>query len=105
MVPVLLWTHPRQDLVRLLELNDIVGQVSDWLRGLDDAIYPYAHFFVNNDVTGTQTIRYGGKFAISTLKIHEINFCIVKNKPRTFDILCVNLGGRVIAKNCISTII
>lgn len=27
-------------------------QVSDWLRGLDDAIYPYAHFFVNNDVTG-----------------------------------------------------
>ena len=27
-------------------------QVADWLRGLDDAIYPYAHFFVNNDVTG-----------------------------------------------------
>jgi len=27
-------------------------QVADWLRGLDDVVYPYAHFFLNNDVTG-----------------------------------------------------
>ena len=27
-------------------------QVADWLRGLDDCVYPYAHFFLNNDVTG-----------------------------------------------------
>jgi connector enhancer of kinase suppressor of Ras 2 len=27
-------------------------QVAEWLRGLDDAVYPYAHFFLNNDVTG-----------------------------------------------------
>jgi len=27
-------------------------QVSEWLRGLDDSIYPYAHFFLNNNVTG-----------------------------------------------------
>jgi len=27
-------------------------QVADWLRGLDDVVYPYAHFFLNNDLTG-----------------------------------------------------
>ena len=27
-------------------------QVADWLRGLEDTVYPYAHFFLNNDVTG-----------------------------------------------------
>jgi connector enhancer of kinase suppressor of Ras 2 len=27
-------------------------QVAEWLRGLDDVVYPYAHFFLNNDVTG-----------------------------------------------------
>ena len=27
-------------------------QVDEWLRGLDDVVYPYAHFFLNNDVTG-----------------------------------------------------
>ena len=27
-------------------------QVADWLWGLDDVVYPYAHFFLNNDVTG-----------------------------------------------------
>jgi len=27
-------------------------QVAEWLRGLEDTVYPYAHFFLNNDVTG-----------------------------------------------------
>uniref|UniRef100_T1IM37 Connector enhancer of kinase suppressor of ras 2 n=1 Tax=Strigamia maritima TaxID=126957 RepID=T1IM37_STRMM len=27
-------------------------QVAEWLRGLDDAILPYVHFFLNNAVTG-----------------------------------------------------
>ncbi|TRY77330.1 hypothetical protein TCAL_06967 [Tigriopus californicus] len=27
-------------------------QVADWLQGLDDSVYSYAHFFINNNVTG-----------------------------------------------------
>ena len=32
-------------------------QVADWLRGLDDVVYPYAHFFLNNDVTGQRLLN------------------------------------------------
>ena len=31
-------------------------QVADWLRGLDDVVLPYAHFFLNNDVTGQRLL-------------------------------------------------
>jgi hypothetical protein len=34
-------------------------QVADWLRGLEDTVYPYAHFFLNNDVTGQ--VRIGSR--------------------------------------------
>ena len=29
-------------------------QVSEWLRGLDDSIFPYAHFFLNNNINGQE---------------------------------------------------
>lgn len=32
-------------------------QVAQWLRGLDDSIYPYCHYFVNNNVTGQQLLN------------------------------------------------
>ena len=32
-------------------------EVADWLRGLDDAIIPYAHYFVNNNVDGGQLLN------------------------------------------------
>lgn len=32
-------------------------QVAEWLRGLDDSIYPYAHYFVNNNVSGKQLLN------------------------------------------------
>ena len=32
-------------------------QVADWLRGLGDVGYPYAHFFLNNDVTGQRLLN------------------------------------------------
>ena len=42
-------------------------QVADWLRGLEDTVYPYAHFFLNNDVTG-QVAQH----TISYHKFHSI---------------------------------
>ncbi len=32
-------------------------EVADWLRGLDDAIIPYAHYFDNNNVEGQQLLN------------------------------------------------
>ena len=44
-------------------------QVADWLRGLDDVVYPYAHFFLNNDVTG----RVGHGIFLTFRKIMRIS--------------------------------
>ena len=32
-------------------------QVAHWLRGLDDSIYPYCHYFVNNNVDGQKLLN------------------------------------------------
>ncbi|XP_064489107.1 uncharacterized protein LOC135400977 [Ornithodoros turicata] len=33
--------------------------VADWLRGLDDIIIPYVHFFLNNDIDGHHLLTLG----------------------------------------------
>ena len=43
-------------------------QVADWLRGLEDTVYPYAHFFLNNDVTG----QVAAQHIISHVSFHAI---------------------------------
>ncbi|XP_074658041.1 connector enhancer of kinase suppressor of ras 2-like isoform X2 [Tubulanus polymorphus] len=34
-------------------------QVAEWLRGLDDVILPYVHFFLNHEVNGKQLLYFG----------------------------------------------
>ena len=46
-------------------------QVADWLRGLEDTVYPYAHFFLNNDVTGQVA-----EHTILDHKFHYVYFCV-----------------------------
>ena len=51
-------------------------QVADWLRGLEDTVYPYAHFFLNNDVTGqvkAHQIAFVTKQIIVVSKKHTVN--------------------------------
>ena len=31
--------------------------MAHWLRGLDDSIYPYCHYFVNNNVDGQKLLN------------------------------------------------
>ena len=52
-------------------------QVADWLRGLEDTVYPYAHFFLNNDVTGqvkAHQIAFVTKQIIVVSKMHTVAF-------------------------------
>ena len=52
-------------------------QVADWLRGLEDTVYPYAHFFLNNDVTGqvkAHQIAFVTKQIIVVSKKHVVAF-------------------------------
>ena len=52
-------------------------QVADWLRGLEDTVYPYAHFFLNNDVTGQVSTLYHIIIHDSFIPIH--NVCLPGN--------------------------